>query len=53
MITIHNEGQYRDALYALAKIFQDEPTPGSVEEQYFDHLVDVIIEWESIHYPIN
>lgn len=53
MITLHNEGQYRDALHELNTIFQDEPTLGSVEAQYFDHLVDAIIEWENINYPIN
>ncbi len=53
MIRINNEGQYRDALYELNKIFQDEPPEGSIEEEYFDHLVDAIIEWESIHYPLN
>lgn len=53
MITLHNEGQYRDALYELNKIFQDEPLEGSVEAQYFDHLVEAIIEWENINYPLE
>lgn len=52
MITIHNEGQYRDALLELSKIFQDD-TSYDVDSQYYNHLVEAIMEWEDINYPME
>lgn len=55
MITIHNEGQYRDALLELSKIFQDEAgyDENDVDSQYYNHLVEAIMEWEDINYPME
>ena len=53
MITISTDTEYREALKEMDKIFQTNPLEGTVEWNYYYHLLDAIQEWEHINYPMK
>jgi hypothetical protein len=51
MITITTEHQYREAFQELNRIW-DQPEE-VLDHERLDNLVDAIIEWENINYPLE
>lgn len=50
MITLHNEADYKAALQELEKIWH-RLDDDAIDREWFDHLVDAIIEYEDTHFP--
>lgn len=52
MITLHNEADYKAALEQLEIVWHRLDDDGdAIDREWFDHLVDAIIEYEDIHCP--
>lgn len=49
---IHTEAEYNAALRAVSAYFDNEPTPGTDEENHFEILVILIEAYEAKHYAI-
>ncbi|MDR1853540.1 MAG: transcriptional regulator [Azoarcus sp.] len=50
---IHTERDYERALKDVETYFDNEPAPGSPEEERFEVLLALIKVWEDAHYPID
>ena len=50
---IHTDQDYRAALKNVSPFFDDEPTPGTPEGDYFDVMVTLIEAYEAKHFPID
>lgn len=50
---IHTDQDYRAALKNVSPFFDDEPTPGSPEGDYFDVMVTLIEAYEAKHFPVD
>ena len=51
MITLHNESDYKAAMVELDLIWHRLDDDGdAIDREYFDHLVDAIIEYEDTHF---
>jgi len=50
---IRTERDYERALKDVETYFDNEPAPGSPEEERFEVLLALIKVWEDAHYPID
>lgn len=51
MITLHNESDYKAAMVELDRIWHLLDDDGdAIDREWFDHLVDAIIEYEDTHF---
>ncbi|OOV92599.1 MULTISPECIES: helix-turn-helix domain-containing protein [unclassified Pseudomonas] len=50
---IHTDQDYRAALKNVSPFFDDEPTPGTPEGDYFDVMVTLIEAYEAKHFPVD
>lgn len=50
---IHTDKDYRAALKNVSPFFDDEPTPGTPEGDYFDVMVTLIEAYEAKHFPVD
>ena len=51
MITLHTEADYKAALQELEKIWHRLDDDGDpIDREWFDHIVDAIIEYEDTHF---
>lgn len=50
---IHSDQDYRAALKNVSPFFDNEPTPGTPEGDYFDVMVTLIEAYEAKHFPVD
>ncbi|MBK5537100.1 transcriptional regulator [Pseudomonas sp. TH05] len=50
---IHTDPDYRAALKNVSPFFDNEPTPGTPEGDYFDVMVTLIEAYEGKHFPVD
>jgi antitoxin component HigA of HigAB toxin-antitoxin module len=50
MITLHTEADYQAALAELEKIWDSINDDNAIDREYFDHIVDAVIEYEDTHF---
>ncbi|EPL08615.1 type II toxin-antitoxin system HigA family antitoxin [Pseudomonas sp. CF161] len=50
---IHTDQDYRAALKNVSPFFDNEPTPGTPEGDYFDVMVTLIEAYEAKHFPVD
>lgn len=50
---IHNEADYKAALQAVSRYFDNEPEPGTPDGDRFEILLTLIQAWESKHFPVG
>ena len=50
---IHNEADYKAALKAVSRFFENEPVPGSADGDYFEVMLALIGAYEAKAFPIG
>lgn len=50
---IHSDQDYRAALKNVSPFFDNEPTPGTPEGDYFDVMLTLIEAYEAKHFPVD
>lgn len=50
---IHSDQDYRAALKNVSPFFENEPTPGTPEGDYFDVMLTLIEAYEAKHFPVD
>ena len=50
---INNETQYDEALREVEKYFDNEPERDTPEAVRFEELIEAIVAYEEIHYPMS
>ncbi|MDH4439262.1 MAG: hypothetical protein QE284_02655 [Rhizobium sp.] len=50
---IKSEDEYREALAAVRRFFDNDPATGSADAEAFDRLYLAIEAYENVHYPLS